>query len=179
MATENTSRVSFRLKTDVYDLVQKLSSEAGLDPSTFMQRALERAVYDHLPPERQKELDSMDALYTAAQLKAREVFDAGGFDEHFTLTVFRALMSDANSRKLYEQVIEADAYTDGAPKKTPLNMYLGWYIKNAINAQPLLDDTGKPRRAFIKGEPIKSYTLLQNLSAGAQPLQNNLSGAEQ
>ena len=46
MATENTSRVSFRLKTDVYDLVQKLSSEAGLDPSAFMQRALERAVYD-------------------------------------------------------------------------------------------------------------------------------------
>ena len=50
MATENTSRVSFRLKTDFYD---------------------------HLPPERQKDLDNMDTLYTAAQHKAREVFDAG------------------------------------------------------------------------------------------------------
>ena len=45
MATENTTRVSFRLKTDVFDLIQKLSAEAGPDRSTFMQRALERAVY--------------------------------------------------------------------------------------------------------------------------------------
>ena len=60
MATENTTRVSFRLKTDVFDLVQKLSADAGLDPSAFMQRALERAVYEHLPPERQKELASMN-----------------------------------------------------------------------------------------------------------------------
>lgn len=112
----------------------------------------------------------METLYTAAQHKAREVFDAGRFDEHFTLTVFRELMSDSNSRQLYEKVIEADAYTDGAPKKTPLNMYLGWYIKNAINAQPLLDDAGKPRRAFVKGEPIKSYTLLQSAAAGAPVL---------
>ena len=88
-------------------------------------------------------------------------------------------MSDANSRKLYEQVIDADTYTDGAPKKTPPNMYLGWYIENAINVQLLLDDTGKPRREFIKGEPIKSYTLLQTVSAGAQPSQKNLLGAEQ
>lgn len=170
MATENTTRVSFRLKTDVFDLIQKLSAEAGLDPSAFMQRALERAVYEHLPPERQKELDNLEVLYTAAQHKAREVFDAGRFDEHFTLTVFRELMSDPNSRQLYEKVIEADAYTDGAPKKTPLNMYLGWYIKNAINSQPLLDDAGKPRRAFVKGEPIKSYTLLQSAAAGVPDL---------
>ena len=170
MATKNTTCVSFRLKTDIFDLVQKLSAEAGLDPSAFMQRALERAVYDHLPPERQKELDNMETLFSAAQRKACEVFDAGRFDEHFTLTVFRELMSDAKTRQLYEQVIEADAYTDGAPKKTPFNMHLGWYIKNAINAQPMLDDAGKPRRAFVKGEPIKSYTLLQSSATCASDL---------
>lgn len=173
MATENTTRVSFRLKTDVFDLVQKLSAQAGLDPSAFMQRVLERAVYDHLPPERQKELDNMETLYSAAQRKAREVFDTGRFDEHFTLTVIRELMSDAKTRQLYEQVIEADAYADRAPKKTPLNMYLGWYIKNAINAQPLLDDAGKPRRAFVKGEPIKSYTLLRSSVPCASDLAPN------
>lgn len=176
MATENTTRVSFRLKTDIFDLVRKLSSDAGLDPSAFMQRALERAVYEHLSPERQKELDNMETLYTAAQRKAREVFDAGRFDENFTLTVFRELMADVTARQLYEQVIGADAYTDGAPKKTPLNMYLGWYIKNAIDAQPLLDDTGKPRRAFIKGEPIKSYTLLQTTSTGVSTSASNSMG---
>jgi hypothetical protein len=160
MATENTARVSFRLKTDVYHLVHKLSADAGIDPSAFMQRALERAVYEHLPPERQQELDNMEALYAAAQSKAREVFAAGRFDEHFTLTVFRELMNDRNTRDLYEEIIGVDAYTNGAPKKTPLNMYLGWFIKNAVDATPLLDGTGKPRRAFVKDEPIKSYTLL-------------------
>jgi hypothetical protein len=160
VVTENTTRVSIRLKTDVYDLIQKLSADAGIDPSAFMQRALERAVYDHLPPERRQELDNMDALYDAAQAKAREVFAAGRFDQHFTLTVFRELMKDQVTRNLYEKIIGVDAYTNGAPKKTPLNMYLGWFIKNAVDATPLLDGAGKPRRAFVKDEPIKSYTLL-------------------
>ena len=160
MVSENTTRVAFRLKNDIHDLVQKLSADAGIDTSAFMQRALERAVYAHLPPERQKELDDTEALYSVAQQKARDVFTSGRFDEHFTLTVFGELMTDPKARALYEGVIGADAYTDGAPKKTPLNMYLGWYIKNAIDAEPLLDDAGKPRRAFVKNQPIKSYTLL-------------------
>lgn len=161
MTTDSTSRVSFRLKKDVHDLIRKLSAEAGLDPSAFMQRALERAVYDHLPPDRQAELDKTEALYTAAQTTARALAEAGRFDADFTLTVFDTMMSDPVTRRLYEQVIDADAYTDGAPKKSPLNMYLGWYIKNAVGAQPLLDEAGKPRRAFVKDQPIKSYTLLQ------------------
>ena len=169
MATKNTTRISFRLKTDIFDLVQKLSAETGLDPSAFMQRALELAVYDHLPPERQKELDE-ETLFSAARRKAREVFDAGRFNEHFILTVFRELMSDAKTRQLYEQVIEADAYTDGAPKKTPLNLNLGKCIKYKIKAQSMLDDAGKPRRAFVKGEPIKSYTLLQSSATCASDL---------
>ena len=112
----------------------------------------------------------MELLYSAAQGEAREVFETGRSDEHFTLTVFRELTSDANTCHLYEQLIEADAYTDGAPKKVPLNMYLGWHIKKAINAQRLLDDTGKPRRAFVKGEPIKGYTLLQGSATCAPDL---------
>lgn len=167
MVSENTTRVSFRLKNDIHDLIQKLSADAGIDPSAFMQRALERAVYAHLPPERQKELDDTEALYAVAQQKAREVFNSGRFDEHFTLTVFGELMTDPKARALYEEVIGADAYTDGAPKKTPLNMYLGWYIKNAIDAEPLLDDTGKPRRAFVKDQPIKSYTLLKSAKSAS------------
>jgi hypothetical protein len=166
MASENTTRVSFRLKTDIHDLILQLSADAGIDPSAFMQRALERAVHDYLPPQRQKELKDTEELYSAAQQKAREVFNAGRFDEHFTLTVLSELMADPKSRSLYEEIIDAPANTDGASKKTPLNMYLGWYIKNAINAEPLLDDAGKPRRAFVKDKPIKSYTLLKLGKAG-------------
>jgi len=29
MASESTTRVSFRLKTDIHDLIQKLSADAG------------------------------------------------------------------------------------------------------------------------------------------------------
>ncbi|MCW7546332.1 ribbon-helix-helix domain-containing protein [Aurantimonas litoralis] len=160
MVAETTTRVSFRLQTEIYEVIQSLAKEAGVDVSAFMQDALRQAVYDHLPADLQRELDNTKALYAAAQAKARQVFDAGHFDEHFTLRVFRELMSDPETRQLYEAIIGVHAYTDGAPKKMPLNMYLGWFIKNAVNAKPMVDAGGKPQRAFIKGEPIKSYTLL-------------------
>ncbi|MCF7701483.1 hypothetical protein [Loktanella sp. M215] len=142
------------------DLIKSLSSEAGIDPSAFMQRALERAVYEHLPADRRREIDNTTALYEMAQTVAREIRDAGKADEHFTLTVFRAMMAIPNIRALYEEVIGVDAYADKAPGKMPLNMYLGWYIKKAVGAEPLLDDAGTPRREYVTGEPIKSYTLL-------------------
>ena len=111
----------------------------------------------------------MELLYSAARGKARKVFETGRFDEHFILTVFRELMFDTNTRQLYEQLIQADAYTDGASKKVPLNRILGLRIKDAIDAQRLLDDSGKPCRAFVKGEPIKSYTLLLQGSVAFAP----------
>ncbi len=40
-------------------------------------------------------------------------------------------------------------------------MYLGWYIKNEVPAEPILDEKGDAQRAYVKGEPIKSYTLLK------------------
>ena len=52
------------------------------------------------------------------------------------------------------------AYTSGLPGKSPLNMYLGWYIKNAIGADPKTHPNGKPMRVQVRNEPIQSYTLL-------------------
>ncbi|UIJ70746.1 ribbon-helix-helix domain-containing protein [Aurantimonas sp. HBX-1] len=160
MVTETTTRVSFRLQTEIYEAIQTLAKQAGVDVSAFMQDVLRQAVYDHLPADLQRELENTKALYAAAQAKARQVYNAGRFDEHFTLTVFRELMGDQETKQLYESVIGVDAYTDGASKKMPLNMYLGWFIKNAVSAKPMVDASGKPRRAFVKDEPIKSYTLL-------------------
>ena len=160
MLAEKTTRISLRLRSDVADLIKSLSSEAGIDPSAFMQRALERAVYDHLPPERQREIDNTTVLYEKAQTLAREIRDAGQANEHLTLSVFQAMMKIPSIRALYEDVIGADAYAEKAPGKMPLNMYLGWYIKRAVGAEPLLDEAGAPRREFVTGQPIKSYTLL-------------------
>ena len=164
MPTDKTTRVSLRIRADVADLIRSLSADAGIDPSAFMQRALERAVYDHLPPERQREIDNTTALYEVAQALAREIRDASRADEHLTLTVFRAMMADPKIRALYEDVIGADAYADGVPGKMPLNMYLGWHIKSAVGADSLLDEAGAPRRNYVTGEPIKSYTLLGHRS---------------
>ncbi len=102
----------------------------------------------------------MRKLYAIAEERAHAIHAAGKFDESFILTVFRDLMSNPDTRKLYEDVINDDAYADKAEGKTPINMYLAWYIKNAIGAYRLMDDSNKPRRAFVKNEPIKSYTLL-------------------
>lgn len=164
MTTDNTVRVSLRIPPDILAVVEKIAGEKGVDPNAFMQNAIQKAVYPYLPEARQKEIDNAEALYAAAQEKAREVYKAGKFDEHFTLTVISAMMADEKIRKLYETVIEADAYTDGAPKKTPVNMYLGWYIKNAVDAEPVMEN-GKPCRAFVRNQPIKSYTLLTKKAA--------------
>lgn len=160
MATDNTERVALRLPKDVLDTVHKVAEEQGVDPNAFMQNAIIKAIYTYLPKARQIELDNAEKLYAAAQAKARELFGAGAFDEHFTLTVIRAMMKDPDIRKLYETVIGTDAYTSNAPSKSPVNMFLGWFIKNAVEADVLKED-GKPRRVFIRNEPIKSYTLLK------------------
>jgi len=162
MATENTVRISLRLKTDVHDAVEKAAAENGVDPATFMQSVIERAIYPHLSDERRKELEMTEELFGRAQNFARKVHAEGRFDENFTLTVITDMMADPTTRRLYADLIgDEDILKNGLPKKSPLNMYLGWYIKNAINAEPLLDAKGKPRRAFVKNRPIQSYTLLK------------------
>lgn len=160
----STARVDLRLPKDILELVHKIAEEQGVDPNAFMQNAVIKSVYPHLPKERQAELDNAEELYAKAQAKARELFTAGAFTEHFTLTVIRAMMADTKLRELYEKAIDADAYTDKAPKKSPVNMFLGWYIKNAVEVEVLMED-GKPRRAFVRNEPIKSYTLLTKKKA--------------
>ena len=161
MATDNTTRVSLRLKNDVHLAIITAAAAQGTEPATYMQDVLEQAVIEYLPEERKRELANTKRLFSLAQGQARKVFAEGRFTEHFTLTVIQDLMADPEARRLYEQIIGTDAYADGVEGKTPLNMYLGWYIKNAISAQPVVDSNGNARRAFVKNEPIKSYTLLK------------------
>ncbi|MCF8707310.1 hypothetical protein [Rhizorhapis sp. SPR117] len=161
MTTNNTIRASLRLKPDVHAAVLKAASARGVEAATFMQNAIEQAVYEFLPEERRRELEMMDQFFTIAQDLARQIFDQGRFTEHFTLTVIQDMTENPDIRLLYANLIgDDDILKTGVAKKSPLNMYLGWYIKNAIDAKPLLDGSGKPRRAFVKGQIIQSYTLL-------------------
>lgn len=160
MSSKNTVRVSLRLRKDVHDTVIAVANDAGIDPAAFMQTVIAKSVESRLPEATREELRRTEDFIQFAQKEARALFAEGGFTEHFTLSVFDRLMANHETRSLYEDIIGADALTDGAPGKTPLNMYLGWYIKNAVGAEPLLDEAGKAKRAFVKGKPIKSYTLL-------------------
>ena len=161
MTSGTTVSISVRIKTEVLEAVKAKAAESGVEPGVAIQRAIAHYVKDYLPEDLRQKLADEEAICDLAREKARALFAAGGFDEHFTRNVFREIVQDPSSRALYERVIGETYDTDGAQGKSPINMYLGWHIKNAVNAEPVLDASGKPVRAFVKGEPIKSYTLLK------------------
>ena len=90
---------------------------------------------------------------------------AGRFNKHFTLDVVRAMMADPQVRTNYETAIGGNAYAVRLEGKMPLNMYLGWEIKNAVGVNVQKSENGKPTRTSVRGEPIQTYTLLDPSSA--------------
>jgi hypothetical protein len=163
MSVPTSIMFSFRLTPDIHQGLQEVARNEGLEPAAFVQLLIRQAVADAgvLGDEATVKIRMTDALIRRAVERARELFAAGRFDEHFTLTVFHDLMQDTSYRSDYETVVGGDAYATKLEGKFPLNMYLGWYIKNAVGADPLTGDDGKPRRASVKGQPIQSYTLLK------------------
>lgn len=167
MAAVNTTKLQLRLRNAVHAALERKAAGEGMDVATFVARLIEQEVFDFLPESAQARLRKENALYDAAQRIARKAYAEGLFDEHFSLTVFDALMADDEARGLYEDLIGAD-YAEDSPAKWPLNMFLGWFIKNAVpGLAPLMDEKGRPVRAFVKGKPIKSYTLLRREDAQA------------
>lgn len=100
-----------------------------------------------------------------ARETAIQLHRSGQFSEHFTRDVFREMMNDEAVRATYEKAIGGDAYAEKLEGKMPLNMYLGWEIKNAVGANVQKNEDGKPRRASVRNEAIKTYTLLDPTSA--------------
>lgn len=164
---KTTVKVSFRLDSCVHATAETLAKEQSVSTEALYQRIVTRHVTEHakkdglMDPEDIDRLQREQSILATAVRRARELDETGEFDEHFTLTVIRDLMADSQFRADYETVVGGNAYQSGLPGKSPLNMYLGWYIKNAIpNAVPLRDANRKPRRIQVRNEPIQSYTLL-------------------
>lgn len=163
MTQSKTARISLRLDTAVNRALEVLADQAGFEVGTYIQKVLS----DHalasgvMPEDDAKKLRLTNEVISEVIKHAHLRFAQGLFDEHFTLQVIRQAMTDGSLRKKYEAVVGGDAYATGLPGKSPLNMYLGWYIKNAIGAEPILDGQGNPKRVTVRGEPIQSYTLLQ------------------
>ena len=95
-----------------------------------------------------------------AKKRAYELDKEGKFDEHFTLTVFRDLMSDSVTRAEYEIAIEGDAYQNGFHSKGILNMHIAEIIQFAIGAKTKRDMNGNRYGISVQNEPIQSYSLL-------------------
>ena len=164
---KSTVKVSFRLDSRVHATAETISKQQSVSTEALIQRIVTHHVTEHAEKEglmNPLDIDHLQReqrILATAVRRARELDEAGAFDEHFTLTVIRDLMTDPQFRADYETVVGGDAYQSGLPGKSPLNMYLGWYIKNAIpDAVPLLDGNRRPRRIQIRNEPIQSYTLL-------------------
>ena len=162
-----TVKISLRLDSAVHAASEKIARKEAVSTEALIQRIVTNYVTENarknglMDPKDIDRLEREQKIIARAVRRAREVDDAGGFDEHFTLRIIRDLMTDQGFRADYETVIGGDAYENGLPGKFPLNMHLGWYIKNAIpGAVPVLDSNHKPRRVQVRNEPIQSYTLL-------------------
>ena len=165
--TAATVKISLRLDGAVHGTLERVAREEGLSTEALIQRILTRHATrcarerDLLQAAEIDRLEREQRIFATAVRRARELDAAGAFDEHFTLTVMRDLVNDPDFRAEYESAVGGDAYESGLPGKSPLNMYLGWYIKNAVaDAVPLRDANHRPRRRQVRDEPIQSYTLL-------------------
>lgn len=162
-----TVKTSTRIDEAVYQTLEAEAQDHGLSTDAHIQSILTRHATEYARsrgPMATADIDRLEleqSILATAVRRARQLNETGVFDEHFTLTVIRDLMTDSAFRTDYETAIGGDAYENGLPGKFQLNMHLGRYIKNAIpDAVPLLDANRKPRRMQVRDEPIQSYTLL-------------------
>lgn len=156
-------KVTINVNKDAMTAIRAEAQHIGMETSALIQRAVHQFALDsgRMQPEAAKLMSSQNVIVDRFVALSKRLFSEGRFDEHFVLTVFETAMNDPDLRALYEQAVGGDAYAVKLPGKTPLNMYLGWYIKNALEAEPIVDSQGRPMRVQVRGQPIQSYTLLR------------------
>lgn len=171
MSKDHSTSLSLRLDPGVLSALSVQAHAAGLEVQAYIQAVLRRHVLEsgQLAGDERRRLLRNDRILQLAVARAREVHEAGRFDAHFILTVMRQLIAEPDFRALYEEAVGGDAFAPGLPEKSPLNMYLGWHIRHAIGAEPLLDGRGRTRRATLRGEVLQSYMLLAPPAPDAGP----------
>lgn len=158
-----TEKFTINANKDAMRAIREDAKDKGVEASTIIARAIHNAAIatGRMDPETTEMLQAQYKTIDTFVLLARKMAAAREFDEHFVLRVFQQAMADDEIKKAYERAVGGDAYAKKLPGKTPLNMYLGWYIKNAIGADPIVDSDEKTVRAQVRGEPIQTYTLLK------------------
>ncbi|OWU84251.1 hypothetical protein ATO6_14560 [Oceanicola sp. 22II-s10i] len=159
------------LETAVRVAARKAARDEGLEMNHFLQKAVESYLLaaNAFEPELKDRITAKREIIDTAVAKAREIDAEGGFDEHFMLTVMRALTTDARTRSVYEAAIGGAVDDTAAPRRAGVNQQLARVIKAAVNAKAQRKGKGKGKgqlaRVQVSGEVITSYTLLEKPKA--------------
>ncbi len=156
-------KFTINLHKGALQVCRDVAMEQGIEVSAFVARLIHEYAIGtgRMKEEEASILKAQFEVIDAFVELSKELYQKGQFTDHFVLTVFKAAMERPALRSLYERAIDGDAFAKKLPGKTPLNMYLGWYIKNAIGAHPQKNGNGKPLRVQVRNAPIQSYTLLE------------------
>ena len=154
--------IALRMETSIMTPLEALARKEGLEVNAYVQRLVRLHVAHSglMSLEERNRVFLTESLISRAVAMAVQLDLEGKFDPHFTLTVIDALFADPTFLEDYERVVGGSAMSRGNAAKASLNMNLGWQIKSAVRADPLLDEKGRARRVQVKGRPIQSYTLL-------------------
>lgn len=154
--------IALRLDASCVTLLEDLARRDGFEVNAYIQRLVRLHVANSglMSAEERNRVVLAESLVSRATAMAKQLDNDGRFDAHFTLTVIDTLFADPAFLADYEQVVGGPAFSRGLAAKASLNMNLGWQIKAAVRALPLLDDKGKAQRVQVRNRPIQSYTLL-------------------
>lgn len=157
--------IAMILEAPVRQFVTAQAKAAGMDIAPFLVKVVENHVVETAPDgdPLAARLAAKRAVLGRAVDYARELDEAGGFDEHFILNVMKRAAADPAFQADYEAALDGEGKDDKAlaRAKAPINQQMGRLIKRAAGAKSKRDENGKIMRGQVQGEMISAYTLLE------------------
>lgn len=156
-------KVTFNLEPEVLALAKREAKSEGRELGHFLQKAIESYLVAHVPADDAlvQRLQAKRAVLDTTVSTARELNEAGKFDEHFILTVIKTAAADKAFAASYDQAINTANEKGVNARKARLNRQLGRMILRAAGATAKRAEDGKPMRAQVSDELISSYTLVE------------------
>lgn len=163
LAEANT--ITMILETPVRQFVAAQAKAAGMDIAPFLMKIVENHVVETAPDgdPLAARLAAKRAVLGRAVDYARELDEAGGFDDHFILNVLKKAAADPQFVADYNAALDGEGKDDKAlaRAKAPIHQQMGRLIKRAAGAKSKRDENGKILRGQVQGEMISAYTLLE------------------
>ena len=158
----NAVPVTFSLQRKVRERLAAQARAEGLDLGHYLQRVLEAHIVDTAEQDDPlaSRLDAKRQVIEGIVALAQKLDAEGRFDEHFILTVMKEAAADPEFKDLYDRATGGQAKF-AVRQRRILNQQLGRVIRGAAKAKGKRTEDGSVARAQIKGEIIRTYTLLK------------------